>query len=70
MLKVGELLTVNDKKYAVASTVIKDEIEYVYLVDLSNPDETIICSRNDDSLKIINDLELVEQLELMFSETI
>ena len=56
MLKVGELLTINDKKYAVASTVIKDEIEYVYLVDLSNPDETIICSRNDDSLKIINDL--------------
>lgn len=69
MLKVGKILTVNDKKYAVASNVIKDDKEYIYLVDLSNPDKTIICNINADNLTIVNDLNLIEELELLFSET-
>ena len=70
MLKVGEILTLNNNKYTVASTVVKDGQEYVYLVALSNPDETIICLRNNEYLKIINDVSLIEELEYMFSETI
>lgn len=70
MLKVGEILTINNNKYTIASTVVKDEQEYVFLVSLSNPDETIICLRKDDNLKIVNDVSLIEELEFMFSETI
>ena len=68
MLKVGNILTVNDNKYTVATSVIKDGNEYVYLVDLSNPDNTVICFRKNDDLKIINNIDLIEELESMFSE--
>ena len=67
MLKVGEIVTINNsKKYIVASTTSYEDNHYAYLVEFDNSENTKIYLVDGDNLTEVNDNALIDELENIF----
>lgn len=68
MLKQGELLTLSNKKeYAVVSSIIYEEINYVYILDTETYKDYKICEYNNERLIVVDDPELLKILIVKFN---
>ena len=68
MLRQGEVLTLNDsRKYAVVSSAMIDNVNYVYLIDQDDYTNFMFCKYdNQNSLEEVTDQNLIERLILTF----
>ena len=68
MLKIGELLTLNDKNtYVVVSSVLYEGKNYVYLINEKDFSNVMICLYdNNNELRKIDDPILIEKLRVLF----
>ena len=72
MLEQGEVLTLEDgKDYVVASSIILDGINYVYLINSINLSKMMFCSYDQvDGLYEIEDPELLDKVMKKFNENL
>ena len=70
MLEQGEVITLeNDKDYAVAGTTILDDINYVYLMNMTDYSDFLFCAFDEvDGLYEVEDPELLNQLIAIFDK--
>ncbi len=70
MLNQGEVLTLSDsRKYAVVSSTMLDNVNYVYLIDQDDYTNFMFCKYdNQNSLEEVTDQNLVEKLILAFQK--
>lgn len=71
MLKLGEIITLNNKKkYAVVSFASYLDNKYCYLVDLDDFDNIKICLYDQNKLTNVLDENLLKNLENIFIDNI
>ena len=72
MLEQGEVLTLEDgKDYVVASSILMDGINYVYLINSVNLSKMMFCSYDQiDGLYEIEEPELLEKVMKKFNENL
>ena len=68
MIEVGEVLTLDDNiEYAVTAVTILDNVEYVFLMDVEDNTNFMICSfNNNDELEEVEDFDLIQHLTKEF----
>ena len=69
MLEQGDILTLeDDKEYVVVSSVMLDNINYVYLIQSNNLSNVMFCKYdNTDGLYEVDDPDLIVELLKMFN---
>ena len=69
MLEQGEILTLeDDKEYVVVSSVVLDNINYVYMIEANNFANVMFCKYdNVDGLYEVDDPDLIKELIKMFN---
>lgn len=68
MLKQGELLILSNKKeYAVVSSIMYEENNYVYILDTETYKDYKICECFNNRLTIVHDPELLKILIVKFN---
>lgn len=69
MLEVGDLLTLNDnQEYLVIKQIYFKGKNYVYLITKDGISDVLICSYEEDKLKIVTEELLFEKLLNLFNE--
>lgn len=69
MIEQGEMLVLsNNKEYAVVSSIMVQDINYVYLVDTEKYNDYKICKFENDSLEEIVDTDLLRFLISKFNK--
>lgn len=69
MIEQGEMLVLdNDKEYAVVSSIMIQDTNYVYLVETEQYKEYKICKYENDSLEEIVDQDLLRLLISKFNK--
>ena len=67
MLKLGEIITLNNnKEYIVASTTVHENNNYAYLVEYENNENTKIYLVNENELTEVINKNLIDELENLF----
>lgn len=68
MIEQGELLTLsNDKEYAVVSSIVYEDTNYVYLLDTDTYKDYKFCKYENDTLVVVKDKELLKVLITKFN---
>ena len=72
MLEQGEVLTLEDNKdYVVASSIMMDGINYVYLINTVNLSKMMFCSYDQvDGLYEVEDPETLDKIIKLFNENL
>jgi len=69
MIEQGEMLVLsNNKEYAAVSSIMMNDINYVYLVDTDVYKDYKICKYENDSLEEIVDQDLLRLLISKFNK--
>ena len=70
MVRIGEILVLDDdRRFVVVSTANIDDKQYCYLAEFLNPDYTKICQVKGNSVVLVEDEKLINQLEHMFIDS-
>lgn len=71
MIEQGELLILsNNKEYAVVSSIIYNDVNYVYLLDTEEYKDYKFCEFVNDKLKVVKDPELLKVLITQFNSNL
>ena len=71
MIEQGELLVLsNDKEYAVVSSIIYNNVNYVYLLSTDDYKDYKFCEYVDDKLNVVKDPELFKTLITKFTSDV
>ena len=66
---VSERESKNDKEYAVASSTVLDDVNYVYLMNINDYSDFLFCAFDEvDGLYEVEDAELLDQLIKIFDK--
>ena len=69
MLEVGDLLTLSDnQEYIVMKQIYLRGKNYVYLVTKDEISDVLICSYEEDTLNVVTNEELFEELLDLFNK--
>lgn len=69
MLEIGDLLTLSDnQEYIVMKMIYLRGKNYVYLVTKDGISDVLICSYEEDTLNVVTDEELFEELLDLFNK--
>lgn len=68
MLKQGELLTLSNKReYAVVSSIMYEDVNYVYILDTETYKDYKLCEYSNERLIVVEDPELLKLLIVKFN---